>query len=848
MKRFLTCALCFVSLPAIAVPLYYEQDGACPGLYSSQPLTGCNATTVSKLNVTPINGTVFNGFFINGRKVVNADGTFTNNALDILRGADLTSGAEIPQTYTCSNGVTETGYGECQSGTPLVTVKLDTRGGSMAAPTQVKVAHGGTLTAYAPDRSSFDGAIFVGWAKSGQPDSSAAKNAVVNDTVGTTVTYRAVYTCPGGRDMNQYNVCVSDEDEYLTPDGNPVQPNELHCWRPTGPNGTYENYCHWNLLVTFHDNNDNPGYNFSVTYPYTGNPVGNNNKTLTCYGGTGCRSASWCKENNSSVHNGTCMSLWVPTATNYEFRGYFRQPKNPEDLITLVGTTDGGAFNVFYRTNQNNAYMNITGHAVVVVEPSTPVELDCVSVGNSVGWTYDENGNRYCDGNLVDNTTWPIDIYGGWARKCATSTQQNPFSCDLIIGDHFTPVNGFGKGDVKYETSCAAGYALNGDGNRYDPQCVREAGSTLDLTYQFVDQHGLPVDGCNIDTYESCTTSDTYYLPHQAVCGTNNQLKYLSTYSGLYTPGHSVSCSSNVFGNTGSRIVTGYVCRNSCAIGQSVPNGTCTAAYRPGGRLNGNEYVENIYEGCNQISCDTGYMPGWVNNSVTCVPKCEFGHYCTVEACNEIGGECDSNSQIGDVCKCLENTSGGGGTCTPGRYCSTETDCTNIGGICTAVNSNGCLCYVASCSFGTSCLVATCNSIGGECQSTNGSTCICVQPGTGNDDEPEWVSVEFRYGNVTLTSPASPTTFYLDKKRKCYYAYTQPVSKDNCGLNSPYRLQYITIPTAQGKTFAGFWREGQSLKIIDTDGKVRATNQGIDQLTFNSSATATVMYLTAHWN
>lgn len=620
MKRFLTCALCFVSLPAIAVPLYYEQDGACPGLYSSQPLGGCGASTVAKLNVIPINGTVFNGFFINGQKVVNADGTFTNNALDILRGADLTSGAEIPQTYTCSNGVTETGYGECQSGTPLVTVKLDTRGGSMAAPTQVKVAHGGTLTAYAPDRSSFDGAIFVGWAKSGQPDSSAAKNAVVNDTVGTTVTYRAVYSCPDGYYMNQYNVCVSDGDEYLTPDGNPVQPNELHCWRPTGPNGTYENYCHWNLLVTFHDNNDNPGYNFSVTYPYTGNPVGNNNKTLTCYGGTGCRSASWCKENSSSVHNGTCMSLWVPTATNYEFRGYFRQPKNPEDLITSVGTTDGGAFNVFYRTNQNNAYMNITGHAVVVVEPYSTVNLWCEE-SNGVGHAviYDGNTVPTCVGNLKDNNPFGFDIYAGWARKCEGGDQAHA-SCDLIIGDSFKPVNGFGKGDVKYNTSCYDGYALVGDGNRYDPQCEREAGNTLTLIYQFVDQYGLTVNGCNTGAYESCTTSDTYYLPHQAVCGSNNPLKYLSTYSGLYTPNRPVTCGSSVFGTSpATRVVTGYVCRNSCYKGQSIDHGTCVSMPKQSGTINGNEYTDNLWGECNKIECNRGYTLQIVNGTATCV-------------------------------------------------------------------------------------------------------------------------------------------------------------------------------------------------------------------------------------
>ncbi len=232
-----------------------------------------------------------------------------------------------------------------------------------------------------------------------------------------------------------------------------------------------------------------------------------------------------------------------------------------------------------------------------------------------------------------------------------------------------------------------------------------------------------------------------------------------------------------------------------------------------------------------------------------------YNPYCTSNACSlEYLSLCNQQD-----CLNLQGTNWCAGTpqcvlgasaqrCCVGSLgnCTTAKDCVSVGGIwdgttCSDGNPGG----GDTCTFGGRCTITACNNMGGVCANVSGTECTCNQP---SSDEPEWVSVEFRYGNVTLTSPASPTTFYLDKKRKCYYAYTQPVSKDNCGLNSPYRLQYITIPTAQGKTFAGFWREGQSLKIIDTDGKVRATNQGIGQLTFNSSATATVMYLTAHWN
>ena len=608
MKRFLTCALCFVSLPAIAVTLYYEQDGACPGLYSSQPLGGCGASTVAKLNVTPINGTVFNGFFINGQKVVNADGTFTNNALDILRGADLTSGAEIPQTYTCSNGVTETGYGECQSGTPLVTVKLDTRGGSMAAPTQVKVAHGGTLTAYAPDRSSFDGAIFVGWAKSGQPDSSAAKNAVVNDTVGTTVTYRAVYSCPDGYYMNQYNVCVSDGDDYFDDRGNNIPAGNLQCWRPTGPNGTYENYCHWNVKITFHNNNQG----FSLT-----SGTQNDGMVLTCYGGRGCGKNSLCASNNSSE---TCTHLYQPKANDYWFRGYFRlndkEVQNPS-IVIVEENNDRAAYNNFYPKTMMGNTMSITGHAVVAMSDSI-VELDCrpFGPGTTGNWITNPDGTTYCDGMVTDTNQFSLDVYGGWARKCVQSATTN---CNETIGDAYYANQGFLKGRVRYDTSCADGYTISGGNSTYDPQCVKEAGSTLDLTYQFVDQYGLTVNGCNTGAYESCTTSDTYYLPHQAVCGSNNPLKYLSTYSGLYTPNRPVTCGSSVFGTSpATRVVTGYVCRYSCTPG-FVQNGRCVESHRTGGTVNGNEYVENLFAGCYQLQCNSGYKATFTGNSWECV-------------------------------------------------------------------------------------------------------------------------------------------------------------------------------------------------------------------------------------
>lgn len=113
MKRFLTCALCFVSLPAVAVTLWYEKDGGgCVGLYRAPQTVGCG-TPVSRLTVTPAEDTTFTGFYVNGRMIVDANGFVTPEALDILRNANLGADSKIPQSYNCASGFAKNGNGVC---------------------------------------------------------------------------------------------------------------------------------------------------------------------------------------------------------------------------------------------------------------------------------------------------------------------------------------------------------------------------------------------------------------------------------------------------------------------------------------------------------------------------------------------------------------------------------------------------------------------------------------------------------------------------------------------------------------------------------------------------------------
>lgn len=142
MKRFLTCALCFVSLPAFAATLWYERGAACPGLYRTKPLDKCNATAVTHLNITPVDEDAeFNGFYVNNQMIVDANGNVTSNALNILRGANLGAGSRIPQSYTCKNGFTKNNNGVCVDVSGNTTYVAGDSG-EVTSPSQVADAPG----------------------------------------------------------------------------------------------------------------------------------------------------------------------------------------------------------------------------------------------------------------------------------------------------------------------------------------------------------------------------------------------------------------------------------------------------------------------------------------------------------------------------------------------------------------------------------------------------------------------------------------------------------------------------------------------------------------------------------
>ncbi|MBQ6735982.1 MAG: hypothetical protein IJQ90_00660 [Alphaproteobacteria bacterium] len=445
-----------------------------------------------------------------------------------------------------------------------------------------------------------------GYVKSGAASALAAAAASGNSVSKVTGNYE----CKGTTSKNASGTCVdeSGDTEYIDTAGNPVAPSNVSCWR----DGV--NYCYWRVNITFHDKPTSGATGINVTN-------GNDGLKLECNGGSGCvkskDSAQACASQNGA---GTCTSINTPHADGYKFRGYYKAPV-PNDIITDHSTTNGGAFSVFYPGNLNNAQIGITGHAVVIVS-DTPVPI--INPGAAI------------------ETTAPIDIdvYGGWARDC--ENDENAI-CTLKTGIWWNVYDNLGKGDVRYDTGCVNGYVISSGDGTYNPICETEKGEDVTINYVFKDQWGQNVS-CN-GPAATCALADTYSLTNQSAvqsaCGSDYTLKYLITDNkNWHRPGRIVSCSTNEFGSARPVPIVGTVCKNICTIGQHYDDlhATCVAVNQsdssptslgvsmPQYYSNGGYYVvdtyniENLWDGCQTLECDTGY--GFVVDSNG--PRCEL--------------------------------------------------------------------------------------------------------------------------------------------------------------------------------------------------------------------------------
>ena len=444
---------------------------------------------------------------------------------------------------------------------------------------------------------------------------TALRTAAKNGTLGTDTKITGGYECVAGATKNKNGTCVvenSDENsgvEYIRGDGTPESPSNVNCWR----NG--KNYCYWNVNITFHSKPEGA--------PLAGITDQNDGHTLTS---DLQADGNWCKE----YVQGACYRINMPTAPGYTFRGYYlgkikgTPVQLPSNMITGESTTDGGAFSVFYPKNTNAQDISVTGHRIVVMDTQ---EVPIVCQGD---WETRPDGTRYCVGT---QTTTPInvDVYGAWARNCDAGTNA---TCGLEIGTNWNTVAGFGKGDVRYNTGCADGYVISGGAGTYNPACVTEKGDDLTIQYNLIDQFGHNVTSNISDG--ACIMGDLYRLPDAA--NGNYTLKYLVTggqNGGWHMPGKNVLCGTNEFGNASPASVTGTACKNICTIGQHYNDlhATCVQMVNgpslgnlptPTYMTNGGYYVidtyhvENLWDGCPTLQCDSGYTLKMDDNGPSC--------------------------------------------------------------------------------------------------------------------------------------------------------------------------------------------------------------------------------------
>lgn len=116
MRRFLTCALCFLPTLAGAITLYYTTGGECTGLYLNPATTGCpgESDRVVKLHVASRADASFGGFKVGNTEIVDSTGNVKSNAAETLAAATTTNpSAKVTSDYTCLSGTNKNASGTC---------------------------------------------------------------------------------------------------------------------------------------------------------------------------------------------------------------------------------------------------------------------------------------------------------------------------------------------------------------------------------------------------------------------------------------------------------------------------------------------------------------------------------------------------------------------------------------------------------------------------------------------------------------------------------------------------------------------------------------------------------------
>ncbi len=129
MKKFLTCALCFMPSIAGAVTLYYTPGRECPGLYLNSAEIGCPADSlrVTQLNVASRADADFTGYKVGDTVIIDSLGRVSTGAVAALAtsAASGNTVSKVTGDYTCQTGSRENRNGVCVAESALGTADTE---------------------------------------------------------------------------------------------------------------------------------------------------------------------------------------------------------------------------------------------------------------------------------------------------------------------------------------------------------------------------------------------------------------------------------------------------------------------------------------------------------------------------------------------------------------------------------------------------------------------------------------------------------------------------------------------------------------------------------------------------
>lgn len=522
MKKFLTCALCFMPSIAGAVTLYYTPGRECPGLYLNSAEIGCPADSlrVTQLSVTSRADADFTGYNVGNVEIVDSTGNIKSNAVETLAAAAASGNtvSKVTGNYECVTGATENKNGVCVYGLTTSTqdyTYVDFTNGDIENGYEVLPDNliGGTKGESCM-HSKFK--VRIHWCP--------PKHGAYTGNWGNGKTGWNPPTVPAGFDYPELwpadceNGDLYEDLEYEWKDR---QNASVSCYDAINNvcKGTVDNNGNCRCAV-YKKNNvileqlNVPTGKFA-DWTLRGFYLGSSNLYTP---------PSGCSEGTNQPYNSDCFDYWGN-------RNYFAKWR-----VTTKNNTDGMARLGLPKNSTATGYIPLND-------------------GELANWANTRWGVWDCSktDEQVANTTY--HLYAGWARNC-----ENDKTCTLTIkrtGLH--ELND--KGDAFYTASCSDGSQPQNAGT-YNPTC--NSASTISYTYsKYQTTDGTAVTCAGVPSGGTCTVGTNFTLasPTSLNCSGGNYAFYKwSTSGGTYDAGASIPCTYAELGAYTGANITGILC------------------------------------------------------------------------------------------------------------------------------------------------------------------------------------------------------------------------------------------------------------------------------------------------